>query len=101
MSSHVVLSCVPAKLACLNLLNAGVVANKILLNGNTVVDAAGMIQNKLPASLKRSERQFLVTTHRRANRNTEIAQICQALPDLVQKYSDIEVLLPGQLNPVF
>ncbi len=100
ISSYAALNFAPTSLARDNLLAESVAAGKILVTGNTVVDAANLVNARLLAPATGDKRRILVTTHRRENWNQEIEQICQALLALVEKYKDIEVLLPVHRNPV-
>lgn len=90
----------PTALARDNLLRENVAPESILVTGNTVVDAAALIAPALSPRSAASNRQLLVTTHRRENWNDEIEQICKALIDIVHKYADVSVLLPVHRNPI-
>lgn len=100
VGTYAELNFAPTSLARENLLRESIAPEKILVTGNTVVDAAQMIAPRLPEPNKTSNRKILVTTHRRENWNTEIDQICKALLELVAKYNDIEILLPVHRNPI-
>ena len=95
-------------LAQRNLLNEGVPSSKIVVTGNTVIDAlfhtarqkyvfkdAGL---KVISSEKR--KIILVTAHRRENTGEPILNICKAIKHIALKYKD-EVLFiyPVHLNP--
>lgn len=90
----------PTALARENLLRENVAPDSILVTGNTVVDAAALIESALSPKGSVPNRQLLVTTHRRENWNDEIEQICQALIHIVQCYADVSVLLPVHKNPI-
>lgn len=94
------LSFAPTTLARDNLLRENVDPKSILVTGNTVVDAANLIADSLPEKVVSEFRQILVTTHRRENWNDDIQQICHALLDIVEKYPDVNILLPVHKNPI-
>lgn len=78
---------------------------KIWVTGNTVIDA--LLQTIKPdfvfgpelAGVDFSRRLLLVTTHRRENWGDKMRQIYQALIELVEQFSDIEVVFPVHRNP--
>jgi len=89
------------------LLNEGVPAEKIIVTGNTVVDALLHI-SQLPFDLNDSalrhlnlnkHRLILVTSHRRESWGRELQNICEAIKELVQRYPDIIVVYPVHPNP--
>jgi UDP-N-acetylglucosamine 2-epimerase (non-hydrolysing) len=98
----------PTPLAKQVLLDEGVLADKIVITGNTVVDALMHI-SQLPFSFDSSElknvdlynhRVVLVTSHRRESWGIELQNICQAIKELVQKHPDIMVVYPVHPNPI-
>jgi UDP-N-acetylglucosamine 2-epimerase (non-hydrolysing) len=96
----------PTALARQNLLNEGTAPEKIVVTGNTVVDALLSLQN-IPfnsPSLWQSlginhHRLLLVTSHRRESWGRDLESICFAIKDLVTKFPDIFVVYPVHLNP--
>lgn len=89
------------------LLNEGVPADKIVVTGNTVVDALTHI-SQIPFTFDKSEikglkldsqRIILVTSHRRESWGAEFENTCAAIKELVRKYSDIVVVYPVHPNP--
>jgi UDP-N-acetylglucosamine 2-epimerase (non-hydrolysing) len=96
----------PTTLARQNLLNEGTAPEKIVVTGNTVVDALLSLQ-KIPfdgPSLRQSlgmdhHRLLLVTSHRRESWGRDLESICLAIKDLVTKFPDIFVVYPVHLNP--
>jgi UDP-N-acetylglucosamine 2-epimerase (non-hydrolysing) len=94
-----------------NLLREGVPANNILITGNTVVDALqSIVQKPAPdevnALLERMDvgpgrRQLvLVTAHRRESFGAPLENICLALRQLAEKYTEtVSILYPVHLNP--
>jgi UDP-N-acetylglucosamine 2-epimerase (non-hydrolysing) len=88
------------------LLAEGVPASRILVTGNTVIDAVLEVAKK---PLARSpipgwrpdpkRRLLLVTAHRRENFGAPLESICRALRDLADGYPDVYVIYPVHLNP--
>jgi len=97
----------PTQMAGQNLLNEGILTEKIQVTGNTVIDALLQvsqrpydIQNSELASIPFDKRIVLVTAHRRENFGKPIENICIALQRLAQMYSnDIHLVYPVHLNP--
>jgi UDP-N-acetylglucosamine 2-epimerase len=96
----------PTELSRRNLLREGVPAERIILTGNTIVDAlrsipraAGFDEPRL-ATIPWGERRILLATvHRRENLGEPLLGICQALGDLVRRVADAHVVFPVHLNP--
>jgi len=97
----------PTALAFQELIREGVAREKIVITGNTVVDA---LANHLTrsrafdgAGLKhipfQSHRILLVTSHRRESLGEDLQNICFALRDLVERVPDLAVVYPVHLNP--
>ncbi|HEY9746512.1 MAG TPA: UDP-N-acetylglucosamine 2-epimerase (non-hydrolyzing), partial [Oculatellaceae cyanobacterium] len=88
-----------------NLLKCGVPEEKIYLTGNTVIDALFYTINRenrngaLPVTLDDNKRLILVTVHRRENFGQPLNEICRALQTLVEKYDDVEMVIPVHPNP--
>jgi UDP-N-acetylglucosamine 2-epimerase (non-hydrolysing) len=89
------------------LLAEGVVAGRIVVTGNTVVDALRGL-SQLPHSWENTPlagipsdhgRLVLVTSHRRESWGTDQENMCLALKDLVDRNPDIRVIYPVHLNP--
>jgi UDP-N-acetylglucosamine 2-epimerase (non-hydrolysing) len=90
------------------LLNEGISPEKIVVTGNTVVDALMHI-SQLPFSFNGSSlgsldlekyRLILVTSHRRESWGLELQNICEAIKELVKKHPDVVVVYPVHPNPV-
>jgi UDP-N-acetylglucosamine 2-epimerase (non-hydrolysing) len=96
-----------------NLLAEGVAPERIWVTGNTVIDAlkimasrveqekeswAGYFNNEFQLSLN-NKRLILVTGHRRENFGPGFENICWALRDVVEEFSDAVVVYPVHLNP--
>lgn len=85
----------PTEQARLNLIRECFPADRIVLVGNTVVDA-------LPSAPLASinERRVLVTCHRRENFGAGIESVCRALQRLLQKRNDILIDFVLHPNPL-
>jgi UDP-N-acetylglucosamine 2-epimerase (non-hydrolysing) len=88
-----------------NLLREGIAPEKIVVTGNTVVDAARMLERAgladqpLPKGVPDDGRLILVTSHRRESWGAELESICDAIIDIVQRFDDVRVVYPVHLNP--
>jgi len=109
----------PTVLSKQNLLNEGVSENKIIVTGNTVIDALYMVVDKiknntemsiqLQSSLKVSgynvdrlngrRKLVLITGHRRENFGDGFINICSAIKSLTGKYPEVDFVYPMHLNP--
>ena len=115
----------PTPLSRQNLLDEGVSPEKIMVTGNTVIDAlhwvvkringddtlqmqlvkelmeAGYDVSRLDPSNSGDEtkRLVLITGHRRENFGTGFINICTAIRDLSKKYPNVDFVYPMHLNP--
>jgi UDP-N-acetylglucosamine 2-epimerase (non-hydrolysing) len=109
----------PTKLSRKNLLDEGVDEKKIVVTGNTVIDALHIVVDKiktdsaldksLEQELKQSgydvnrlhngRRLVLITGHRRENFGDGFLNICKAIQTLTNKYQDVDFVYPMHLNP--
>ena len=105
----------PTKQSQDNLLNENIAPDKIIVTGNTVIDALLLMQNKLQINVtfreqvKKSilEKGFdpeasefvLVTGHRRENFGQGIVNICSALKIIALDRPNINIVYPVHLNP--
>ena len=94
----------PTAGAAANLRAEGVPDSRIILTGNTVVDALNAIlstpaQFSDPRLAQLSGKILLVTAHRRENFGAPLEQICSAILALVEKFADLTVVLPVHPNP--
>ncbi|NLK52190.1 MAG: UDP-N-acetylglucosamine 2-epimerase (non-hydrolyzing) [Syntrophomonadaceae bacterium] len=91
-----------------NLLREGVKPEQILVTGNTVIDA--LLATVRPdyvfngplkeiVSSPTGRRLLLVTTHRRENWGEPLREVYLALRDLLDTFSDIEIVFPVHKNP--
>lgn len=91
-----------------NLLAEGVSEEKIVITGNTVIDALLMVRDKIRKAGKAfvqlsgidfNKRIILVTGHRRESFGQGFIDLCNALKDIAQSYPDVEIVYPVHLNP--
>lgn len=90
-----------------NLLKEGVSAERILVTGNTVIDALLSVAEKpyefTEETLKEinfeNKRVITVTCHRRENLGENMVQIFSAIRDLAEEFSDVEIVYPVHMNP--
>ena len=97
----------PTETAKENLLKEGVPAERIIVTGNTVVDALlktvkqGYIFDDLALNkaLESEKRIILVTTHRRENLGEPMRQVYRALRDVLEAHPDTVAVFPVHKNP--
>ncbi|MCY1275190.1 UDP-N-acetylglucosamine 2-epimerase [compost metagenome] len=95
-----------------NLLNEGIDGNKIIVTGNTVIDALFDVIQRLdkdPDLRKKAEtplqtinldrKIILVTGHRRESFGGGFERICQALLKIAQIHPEVDIVYPVHLNP--
>ena len=98
------MSFAPTEQACKNLSKEGVAEDRIILTGNTIVDALQWVAAQ-PFDLSKIKVDFsnretiLVTSHRRENFGQPIRQICTAVKKLANARSDIQFVFPVHPNP--
>jgi UDP-N-acetylglucosamine 2-epimerase (non-hydrolysing) len=92
----------PTETARQNLLNERTPDERIIVTGNTVIDALLWVTSRrLPCAypVDPNKRLVLVTAHRRENFGTPLEQICDALRILHDKMPDTEFVYPVHPNP--
>ncbi|AWW32226.1 UDP-N-acetylglucosamine 2-epimerase (non-hydrolyzing) [Echinicola strongylocentroti] len=100
----------PTHLAKQNLLKENVDDSKILITGNTVIDAllesvkrVKEIENNeityLKSILQSECKLILVTGHRRENHGRGFIEICEALKCIAENNEDVQIIYPVHLNP--
>ena len=109
----------PTPLSRDNLLKEHVDEKKIIVTGNTIIDALLMIVNRLRTDTALAEEQkdillragydvrrldnkrrlVLITGHRRENFGEGFIHMCTAIKDLTQKFPDVDFVYPMHLNP--
>jgi len=94
-----------------NLLAEGIPADRIIVTGNTVIDALVWTRDRIKADpaleasiaknypfLDKKRRMILVTGHRRENFDGGLKRVFHALRDLAKR-SDVQIIFPVHLNP--
>ncbi|KAA2262748.1 UDP-N-acetylglucosamine 2-epimerase (non-hydrolyzing) [Solihabitans fulvus] len=101
----------PTERAANNLRREGVAEDRLLVVGNTVVDAVGtVVRNRTPfgqpdlaaveaRALSGNRRLLLVTVHRRESWGEPLAGVLNAVRTIVREHQDVEVVLPAHPNP--
>ncbi len=109
----------PTPLSRENLLKENVADKKIIVTGNTVIDALYWVVKKiktdsaLSGKLKKiiaqagydvnrlidGRKLVLITGHRRENFGDGFINMCTAIKDLTNKYPDVDFVYPMHLNP--
>jgi len=100
----------PTPNAAENLRREGVASERIVVTGNTVVDALKTIVTKLErdpalanpvlsAAQLAGRRLIVVTGHRRESFGEGLRNICLALRELAERHADVLIVYPVHLNP--
>ena len=99
----------PTPRAADNLRREGIAAERIVVTGNTIVDAIEAILARLeprddvsrflPEDLIHGRRLILVTGHRRESFGAGLRNICKALRTIADRYDDVVIFYPVHLNP--
>lgn len=109
----------PTLLSKQNLLNEGIDTNKIIVTGNTVIDALHIVTEKIredrllneqltkylkvsgydTTRINEKRKLVLITGHRRENFGNGFINICQAIKSLSEKHPDTDFVYPMHLNP--
>ena len=109
----------PTPLSRENLLKENVAEEKIIVTGNTVIDALYWVVNKIKEDatlqssladvLKRSgydvarldggKNLVLITGHRRENFGDGFISMCRAIQTLTRRYPEVDFVYPMHLNP--
>jgi UDP-N-acetylglucosamine 2-epimerase (non-hydrolysing) len=98
----------PTELAKSNLEREGYDPSKILVTGNTVIDAllyvreqiaSGTLKPALNDARINGHKVIVVTAHRRENFGGGLQQICEAISTLAKSRDDILITYPVHLNP--
>lgn len=102
----------PTASSATNLRREGVAEDKIMITGNTVIDALLQVTERLRddealgtairaglPELRVGSRMILVTGHRRESFGDGFERICQALSIIATRFPDVEIIYPVHLNP--
>ncbi len=109
----------PTPLSRENLIAENISSDKIMVTGNTVIDALYSVLKMIKSNQALSEEQrstlleagydierlqggrrmVLITGHRRENFGDGFIEICQAIKQLTERYRDVDFIYPMHLNP--
>lgn len=102
----------PTKNAAQNLIIENVDPTKIIVTGNTVIDALLSTQGKIETNIElkkylsrsfpylhENRKMLLVTGHRRENFGSGFERICMALKQISTSQPDVQIIYPVHLNP--
>ena len=109
----------PTGLSRQNLLKEGIREDRIVITGNTVIDALYWVINTIKETpylrrklagdlaaagydtgrLEAGKKLVLITGHRRENFGDGFIHMCTAIRDLTLKYPDVDFVYPMHLNP--
>lgn len=98
----------PTATSCSNLRQEAVADEDIFITGNTVIDALlatvkpdYVFNDPTLAALDYANKKVvLVTTHRRENLGEPMRHVYQALRQIVQEFSDVQIIFPMHKNPL-
>jgi UDP-N-acetylglucosamine 2-epimerase len=102
----------PTERAAQNLMREGISPAKVVVTGNTVIDALrwtatrpgseaaldAVLTRHAPTLRRSTRRWLLVTLHRRESLGEKLASICRGLRLLAER-GDIEIVFPVHMNP--
>ena len=97
----------PTERSRANLIKENISASKILVTGNTVIDALLDVAERqyVFADLLRKvfanagTKKILLTIHRRENQGEPMKAVCQAVLEILDKFRDVEVIYPVHMSP--
>ncbi|WP_124980832.1 non-hydrolyzing UDP-N-acetylglucosamine 2-epimerase [Nonlabens xiamenensis] len=99
----------PTSTSAKNLLQENVPEDRIVITGNTVIDAllnsVERVQSEPSPIIQSLDQQLgeseviLVTGHRRENHGQGFENICTALKNMATSYPDVQIVYPVHLNP--
>jgi len=88
------------------LLRENVAADKVLVTGNTVIDALHLVAERVrdkplegEFGVTNGQRLILVTAHRRENFGAPLLDICEGLREIAVRYADVHLVYPVHPNP--
>ncbi|MGC8728971.1 MAG: non-hydrolyzing UDP-N-acetylglucosamine 2-epimerase [Elusimicrobiales bacterium] len=95
---------VPTKISALNLIKEGLDKNKILITGNTVIDALSLSIKSIKKKMKcckipKNKKIIVLTLHRRESFGVKIENILKAVKRFVEENEDVYLIYPVHPNP--
>lgn len=98
----------PTQVAAAHLRSEGVADSGIYVTGNTAVDALSLIdavaaRTASTAALPpfpQGKRLLFVTLHRRESWGEPMREMCLAVRDIAERFSDVQIVFPLHVNPV-
>lgn len=96
----------PTETSRRNLLKESIASERIVVTGNTVIDALHLAaqisydwsQGPL-AQVPRGKKLILATMHRRENFGVPLEHICEGLKQVAITHADVQIVIPVHLNP--
>lgn len=89
----------PTASAAANLRQEGIAEARILVTGNTGVDALRLALAECTPPAAADGRLLVLTLHRRENYGPRLEHVCQAVLSLLARHADLQVLCPVHPNP--
>lgn len=93
----------PTKVAYNNLVNEGIQRDRIIITGNTVIDALNTTIDKYFShpllSWANNSKIILLTMHRRENSGEPMINVFKAIRNIAENFSDVTIIFPVHLNP--
>lgn len=109
----------PTPLSRRNLIGEGIPPDRIMVTGNTVIDALRQVLERIgtdeslrigivdvlkragydPSRAEKGRKLVLITGHRRENFGEAFRNICRAIKALSERYADVDFVYPMHLNP--
>jgi UDP-N-acetylglucosamine 2-epimerase (non-hydrolysing) len=95
----------PTERARQNLFREGIPAERVLVTGNTGIDALFWVRSRTGGGQPPSapppsgRRTVLITSHRREAFGRPFEDVCQAIADLAGRFPDVEFVYPVHPNP--
>jgi UDP-N-acetylglucosamine 2-epimerase (non-hydrolysing) len=101
-SRYATLHFAPTQAARANLLAERVEDDRIVVTGNTVIDALLMVRDRrIPhgVDVHADKRLVVVTAHRRENFGAPMRGMLRALKTIAERWQDVEIVYPAHPNP--
>jgi UDP-N-acetylglucosamine 2-epimerase len=89
----------PTPHALNSLLEEGVSSHKIWVVGNTSIDAIRLVRKPPRTDNPAQQRIIIVTVHRRENHGEALTEICTALQQVAEQFSDVRIIFFLHPNP--